>query len=114
LFDECAWNAPSTKGNGGAIFLSSETSTEISIIKCSFKNINVGTSSGGGSFYIMSISSVIISSSLFESLSASRISVGYINNIRKCVLFHNWKCFDCNSTVSYVGGLFLFFLFSSF
>jgi hypothetical protein len=84
--------------NGGS-------STVISIKKCLFKNINLGTSYNYSAFYVYQISSVNISSSSFESLSASLGGVGYIRTIGKCVLFHNCKCVDCKASSYYYGGL---------
>jgi hypothetical protein len=79
----------------------------ISIVICSFKNIDLGTSYSYGSVGISSISSVNISSCLFQSLSAVAYGAGYIANIGKCVLFHNCKCDDCIASSSFCGGLLL-------
>jgi hypothetical protein len=107
VFDGCTWDNPSTKGSGGGILLNGIYSTVISIKRCLFKNINLGTSYYSASFYIQNIASLNISSSSFHSLSASYCGVGWIYRIDKCVLFHNCKCVDCLSSSSYCGGLFL-------
>jgi hypothetical protein len=94
---------------GGAIYLNRTSSSQvvISIIRCSFQNINLGTSYDYGAFYIKSVKSVNISSSSFQTISSSYYAIGRIDSISTCVLFHNCECVDCTASDYYVGGLIL-------
>jgi hypothetical protein len=111
LFDGCTWDNPTPKAEGGGIYLSRSSATNevISIIRCSFNNINLGTSYSSGGFYIYDIKSVNISSSSFKSLLSVEYGAGYLYSISTCVLFHDCKCVDCVASLADVGGLILFY-----
>jgi hypothetical protein len=105
--EECTWDNPTTKGDGGAIYLNNHERTELSIKKCSFKDIHLEPSYFSGCFDIQNIASVILSSSSFHSLSSLYYGVGCISSISKCVLVDDCECDDYVASSYDFGGMFI-------